>query len=621
MGRWEKNTFGYRLEMMNQIIPNRPAIIQGEKRFTFREMNERINALANAFIDLGVKKGDRIAFMLYNCNESMETQYATFKIGAVAVNINVTYLENEILYILENSGTKVLVLDESAVERVKKIRSDAKTVEQFIVVGKNVPNDMLGYDDLLRKYPTRQLELPWDVKSEDLCFLYYTGGTTGLPKGAMYTQEARMVGMEKTLIEVLVTHNFKTIADAPKEALETIGRTVEKVISPILPIRGIGRLIGSILDNNIVRQALKSSLVQEIAKRLMESIFASPAILMFLAGGRLKSLVPVPLYHAAGWQIAFMFMDLLGAADIFPASGKFDAKEVWETCDKEKPWYIVSIGDATAKPLAEELEKSYQEGKPYDTSSLFIFGGGGAPFSPKWKEMLIRRMPGTFIVDTIGSTETPLTVGKFSTASDKPEELERITLKVNPNDRYFPICVVDPETREYIEPGSDKVGTMCYGSRYLFSGYWNDPKKTEEVFFEKDGKRWFDLGDMVTVDKDGYIHFLGRGSECIVTGGEKVFAEEVEEVIETYPKVYHTAVFGIPDERWGEVVTAGVELRPGERATEEEIIDYVKGKLAGYKVPKRVFFFDKLPLTTTAKVLRRKAREMVMDRIKKEEMR
>ena len=618
MRTWEKNTFGYRLEMMNRIIPNRTAIIQGEKRYTFREMNGRINALINAFLDLGVKKGDRVAYMLYNCNESMETQYAVFKMGAVAVNVNATYLGDEILYLLQNSGAKVLVLDEDAVERVKKIRSDAKTVEQYIVVGKKVPDDMLGYDDLLMKYPTK-LELPWDVKSKDLCFLYYTGGTTGLPKGAMFTQEARMVGMEKTLIEVLVTHNFDTIADAPKEAIETIGtEVVERAISPILPIPGIGRLIGSILDNNIVRQALKSSLVQEIAKRLVEPIFASPAILMYLMGGGLKSLVPVPLYHAAGWQIAFLFTDLWGTTDLFPASGKFDPKETWELCEKEKPWYIVSIGDATAKPLAEELEKSYQEGRPYDTSSLFIFGGGGAPFSPKWKNMLIRRMPGTFIVDTIGSTETPLTVGKMSTASDKPEKVEKITLKVNPKDRFFPIRVVDPYTREDIKPGSGEVGTMCYGSKYLFSGYWNDPEKTEKVFFEKDGKRWFDLGDMVTVDEDGYIHFLGRGSEVIVTGGEKVYAEEVETAIETYPKVAHAGVFGIPDERWGEAVTAGVELKPGEKASEEEIIDHIKGKLARYKNPKRVFFFDKLPLTSTAKVLRRKAKEMVIDRMREE---
>jgi fatty-acyl-CoA synthase len=172
--------------------------------------------------------------------------------------------------------------------------------------------------------------------------------------------------------------------------------------------------------------------------------------------------------------------------------------------------------------------------------------------------------------------------------------------------------VINPATGEDVKPG--EKGELIFGG-YNALGYWKDPERTDRHFREIDGKNWFFIGDEGTVDEQGYFHFIGRGSSIINTGGEKVYAEEVEEMILEHPEVRDVAVTGVPDDRWGEAVTAMVEIEPDADLGPEDIIEYCRERMAGYKKPKNVFIIDEVPRSATGKLERGTLRDRAKDLI------
>jgi acyl-CoA synthetase (AMP-forming)/AMP-acid ligase II len=214
----------------------------------------------------------------------------------------------------------------------------------------------------------------------------------------------------------------------------------------------------------------------------------------------------------------------------------------------------------------------------FDTSSLFVFASGGAILSPAIKAEIGRLLPNVIIIDSFGSSETGV-AGSRSAGADR--------FTVDPN-----TAVLDDDLHP-VEPGSGKVGRLARRG-HVPLGYYKDEAKTKATFVEADGVRWVLPGDMATVEDDGTVVLLGRGSGSINTGGEKVFPEEVEAVLKGHPAVYDALVVGVPDDRWGERVAAVVQSRPGAALTLDDVQAHARAELAGYKVPRDLVLVDEI---------------------------
>ena len=315
-------------------------------------------------------------------------------------------------------------------------------------------------------------------------------------------------------------------------------------------------------------------------------------------GKEIRQLCAAPLMHGTS-SLTALGTHMHGGLVATLSSRTFDPKELWEMVEKCRITMLTIVGDAFARPMIDELEASLESGNARDISSLRLVMSSGVMFSAPLKERLLDLHSCT-ILDALGSSEGT-GMGKQVTSRRK---------KDTGTARFFlgEHTRVISEDGEEIEPGSEKTGKLALGYP-LPVGYYKDPEKTESTFPTINGRRWSIPGDWASVEKDGSITLLGRGSECINTGGEKVFPEEVEEALKINPLVVDCNVVGLPDERWGQAVTAVVEVEPGETLEAVELLNDVKERLAGYKVPKSVVFVEKLKRGPNGKSDYRWARE------------
>ena len=300
-------------------------------------------------------------------------------------------------------------------------------------------------------------------------------------------------------------------------------------------------------------------------------------------GKEIRQLCAAPLMHGTS-SLTALGTHMHGGLVATLSSRTFDPKELWEMVEKCKVTMLTIVGDAFARPMIDELEASLENGTVRDISSLRLVMSSGVMFSAPLKERLLNLHSCT-ILDALGSSEGT-GMGKQVTSRRK-KDTGTAKFFLGEHTRVL------SEDGEEIEPGSKKIGKLALGYP-LPVGYYKDPEKTEATFPTINGRRWSIPGDWATIEKNGSITLLGRGSECINTGGEKVFPEEVEEALKINPLVVDCNVVGLPDERWGEAVTALVEVRKGETLREAELLKDVKERLAGYKVPKSVIFVEKL---------------------------
>jgi acyl-CoA synthetase (AMP-forming)/AMP-acid ligase II len=281
-----------------------------------------------------------------------------------------------------------------------------------------------------------------------------------------------------------------------------------------------------------------------------------------------------PLMHGAAQWTVFAWL-MLGGTNVLTASRpRTDYAEVWRLITDHKVMILTIIGDAVARPLIDEYKANKDE---YDASSLFTIGSGGAPLSPGGRAELAETFPHVILADGYGASETgaqasSMGEGRFSSFDNET-------------------LVLNPDTLEPIAPGSGDEGRVARRG-HIPLAYYNDPAKTAATFVEHGGERWVLTGDVATVFDDGSIQLLGRGSMCINTGGEKVFPEEVEGVLVGHEHVYDAIVVGLPDDRWGQRVTAVVHRSPQATVSEEDLVTYCKSQLAGYKVPRTIVFVD-----------------------------
>jgi len=293
-----------------------------------------------------------------------------------------------------------------------------------------------------------------------------------------------------------------------------------------------------------------------------------------------KLIVACPLMHGTGVFAAINILSI-GGTVITLTSHSFDAEELLDIVVREKANLIALVGDAFAKPILSALDAN--PGK-WDLSSLLAIISSGVMWSQQVKEGLLAHHPNMLLVDTFSSSEA-LGMGQSLSAVTSTESTAQFILGENAK-------VIDEDGNE-IEPGSGRVGLLAVAGRGPL-GYYKDEDKTEATFRYINGTRYCIPGDYALVDKDRTIHLLGRGSVCINTGGEKVYPEEVEEIVKLHPGVVDAAVVGIPDDRFGEAVCAVVESVPGVQLSEGDVIDWVKDHLAAYKAPKRVCFVSSI---------------------------
>ncbi|MGW1071970.1 acyl-CoA synthetase [Streptomyces sp. NPDC002537] len=271
---------------------------------------------------------------------------------------------------------------------------------------------------------------------------------------------------------------------------------------------------------------------------------------------------------------------------------KYVPEEVLRTVAKERVTCVSLVGDAMLRPLVEALAGPL---RGTDCSSLFSVSSSGAVLSDTVRAQFTALLPHVALLNNFGSSES----GFNGTATDGRGR----GLRMRVNDRT---AVVDPVTRAPVAPGA--VGRVAQRG-HVPLGYYNDPVKTAETFFHARGERWVLLGDMATVGADGVVTVLGRGSQCINTGGEKVYPEEVEEALKAHPDVYDVLVTGVPDARWGHRVAAVVQPRPGAGPLTLDMLQaHCRARLAGYKVPRSVVLTDRIERSPSGKADYRWAR-------------
>ncbi len=293
-----------------------------------------------------------------------------------------------------------------------------------------------------------------------------------------------------------------------------------------------------------------------------------------------------PFMHAAGHWLAFSNMFGGGRIVTIPG-GVFDPSEVWRLVEAEAVNAVVVVGDAMARPLLDLL--AADPGR-YDLSSLMAVGSGGAVLSPSTKAQLAQLLPGRIVVDLFGSSETGQIGGEAPPGDPYGPPRLRVDERTD---------VLDADL-EAVRPGSSVVGRLARGG-HVPIGYFGDPAKSATTFVEHRGQRWALPGDLATVQDDGTIIVLGRGSLCINTGGEKVFPDEVEAALKDHPDVSDAIVVGVPDIRFGERVVALVQPRPGREVDPETLLRHGRKRLSGYKVPRKIIVTDEIVRSPSGK--------------------
>ena len=280
---------------------------------------------------------------------------------------------------------------------------------------------------------------------------------------------------------------------------------------------------------------------------------------------------------------------MIGGSVITMEGRHFDPVELLDTVEHERINSMSIVGDAFAKPILRALDA---EPERWDISSLRVIVSSGVIWSAQTKAGLLRHNERLIMVDSLGSSEA---IGMASSTVTSDDAAQTATFQIGPNTR-----VVTEDGRD-VAWGSGELGRVAMRG-YTPIGYYKDPEKSAATFQVIDGVRYSIPGDFASVDADGTVRLLGRGSQCINTGGEKVYPEEVEEVLKLHPTVADAAVVGMPDERFGEAITALVEPHAGDVIDEAVLIAHVKERLAGYKAPKRVLTVDSVGRAANGKL-------------------
>lgn len=522
------------IEHAIDTMPDRVAIISGDRKLTYAELEEQSNRLGHYLQSQGVGPGDKVGLYCRNGIEIVIALTAIVKIRAISVNVNYRYVEAELHYLFENSDMAALVHERRYSDKVANVLPSTPNVKTAIVVEDGADGSFDSYggvpfaDALAQGSPERDFE----ERSPDDIFLIYTGGTTGFPKGVMWRHE-------------------------------DIYRSL---------FGGINYVTGEYIEGE-----------WDLAKQGAE---AAPFIGF-----------PIPpMIHGATQAATFMALFQGRTTVLAP---EFNPEEVWELIEKHKINMLFFAGDAIGRPLIDALDT--ETGRARDLSSLWVLASSAALFSQTVKERYLELLPNRVITDAIGASETG--TGGLSTVTKGQMHPGGPTVKISST-----TTVLDEEGNP-VQPDSGVRGLIAK-SGHIPVGYFKDEKKTAETFKTFNGVRYAIPGDWATVEADGTVTMLGRGSVSINTGGEKVFPEEVESVLKGHPAVFDAVVVGVPDEKWGQHVGAVIAVREGVELTFEDLDAHARKEIAGYKVPRSIWIVDSVKRNPAGKADYRWAKEV-----------
>src|SRR5712672_162456 len=474
-----------------RYYPGRTAIVSGEMRPTFRELQDRVARIAAALKRHGFQAGDRLAILLPNGTEYIELVYACSWLGVIAVPLNTRLSAIEIDHILADASPRGLIRHSSL---------PAPTVQ-------------LSWQLVLD-------EAPLDVRSEPypdaiydpqaVLTLIYTSGTTGKPKGVVLTHANILANVDH--------------------------------VNYWMPYREGGVYLHA-----------------------------------------------APIFHIADFP--FMFASpAFGTCQV--TISKFSPQTFCETVERERVTHTVLV------PTMINLLTQFKDLSNFDLSSLEVLAYGGSPMAPQLIRHIRELLPHLKLIQVYGLSETG-----FLTGLQDQEHTDDKLLSCGRPCPGVDVRVVD-ESGKQVENGHH--GELVARGANVMRGYWNNPEQTALAF--RNGL--FRTGDIGNQDADGYCYILDRLKDMIVTGGENVYSGEVEAVIYQHPDVLETAVLGVPDPQWGEIVTASVVLKPGRTLSADALISHCRRTLDNYKMPRRIEFFDtELPKSGSGKILKRILRE------------
>ncbi|MBU1669583.1 MAG: AMP-binding protein [Actinobacteria bacterium] len=594
-----RHTLHYIIERNARLFPGREAVVcGGEKRITWAQLDRNVNRLANALLDLGVTEGARVGVMLRNSNMFVEAFAAVAKVGATSFNVNYRYQAVELEHVLRDAEAWALVCNPEYEGLVESIRPDLPALERVIVCPGAADPANLSWDELLGGSSPARPEPPWGPGGDDAVLLFYTGGTTGMPRGVIWTWGSISRFLGYNVVNTMLK-NVGLLSEASPGSMDRFVRAMS------LPLAGSGAA------RRFYRRVLCSGTAMEYVGSLLErAVFTPPGFgpAVNRIGGSLRALVASPLMHGAAWVACVPVMAAGGTIHFLGDSPRFDAASVWELAEREHLMLVVVVGDAYVAPMMECLES-----RRYDLDDLLVLGTGAVKLSPHLKEKLHEKLPNAMVLDALLATEGGGAIFDVTATGSQVASNTRFSVRYGGR---FPVRVLDGEGG-FVQPGSGKVGTLAYGGPQS-QGYWRDPAKTAETYRRIDGETWITMGDLCTVNRDGTINLMGRGQTCINSGGEKIFPIEIENRLMCHEKVLDVAVVGVPHPRWGEAVTAVVEPRESARGSgglEEELSAFLRESLADFKCPKHWVLVESLGRSASGKLPYQSVREVAMERL------
>jgi fatty-acyl-CoA synthase len=492
------------LERNAYVFPDKTAVVHGSRKYTYRQFEERVNRLASALRKAGLKKNDRVAFICPNTPAMLEAHYGVPLAGGILVAINIRLSSDEIGYILKHSGSTFLFVDAEFEPVVKPL--DLSGIKVVRVDDTGAAGD--PYEDFLAPGSPAAVEPVLDDEEETIS-INYTSGTTGRPKGVMYSHRGAWV-------------------NAMGEVVET----------------------GMSFDT--------------------------------------KYLWTLPMFHCNGWCFTWAVTAVAGT---HVCLRRVESTRIWDLLESEGITHY--NGAPTVQIGVVNDPKAHRLAKPVTVTVA------GAPPSPtllgKLKELNFKP------VHVYGLTETygPHTVCAWNSDWDSlpAEEQARLAARQGQGYAIFDLVrVVDPEMNDVPKDG-ETLGEVVMIGNNCAKGYYEQPEATAEAF--RGG--WFHSGDIGVWHPDGYIELRDRKKDIIISGGENISTIEVEQCVAKHPAVMECAVVAVPDEKWGERPKAFVTLKPGQQASEKDIIEFCKQHIAHFKAPAAIEFGD-LPKTSTGKV-------------------
>ncbi len=494
-------------ERVADTVPDRLALVAGNRRLTYAQLDERANACGHSLLDAGATAGQHVGIHAHNRAEWVEAMLGCFKARLVPVNVNYRYVVDELRYLFDNADLVALFFETQFGPRIAPVLPELDKLRHLVRIADGTD---AGGDGIAARDYEHALDAAWPhrdfgPRSPDDHYILYTGGTTGMPKGVIWRSE-------DIFFAAMGGGNYGGPGIETPEAIE-------------------------------------------------QSVSPTPAVTLALA----------PLMHGnAQWTMFNSFFG--GGTLVLSTDRRFDPEAIWELVAAEGVNTISLVGDAMARPLVDALSATPAP------ASLFAIVSGGAILSPTIKTQMHELMPQVLVLDSFGASETGANGVVETTASGPKFHMQESTTVVG--DDHRPVA-----------PG--ETGWLARRG-HVPLGYYKDEKKTAATFVEVDGQRWAIPGDLAVLELDGTITVLGRGSQSINSGGEKIFPEEVEAALKSHPTVFDALVVGIPDERWGERVAAIVSFRPGTSATLEELVEHCRTMIADYKVPRVLHAVDEI---------------------------